>query len=163
MIRVYLSLGSNIDRYRHLASGLNMLSEHFGKLDLSPVYESAAVGFDGDDFLNLVVSMDVTIGCGELSRQLKAIEDLHGRDRSMARFSARTLDIDILTYGDAVGEIDGITLPRAEILTSAFVLKPLSDLAPTEMHPHSGISYADLWKSYDQSRQPLSEVMFNWP
>ncbi|AJQ96898.1 2-amino-4-hydroxy-6-hydroxymethyldihydropteridine diphosphokinase [Gynuella sunshinyii] len=163
MVRVYLSLGSNIDRYRHLTSGLNMLREHFGRLDLSPVYESAAVGFEGDDFLNLVVAVDVTIGCGELSRQLKAIEDLHGRDRSMARFSARTLDIDILTYGDVVGDIDGITLPRAEILTSAFVLKPLSDLAPTAIHPHSRISYADLWKSYDQSRQPLLQVAFNWP
>ena len=162
MIRVYLSLGSNVDRYRHLTSALNVLHDHFGHLQLSPVYESEAVGFEGDHFLNLVVMVEVPISCGQLSRLLKTIEDHHGRDRSAARFSARTLDIDILTYGDAVGEVDGIVLPRAEILTNAFVLKPLADLAATAVHPAEGISYAELWRRYDQSRQLLWPVEFNW-
>ena len=90
-----------------------------------------------------------------LSTYLKALEDQHGRRRDTPRFSARTLDIDILTYDNVTGSVEGVLLPRQEILENAFVLWPLAELAPKEKHPVMGVSYAELWRSYDQA-SPIS-------
>ena len=127
--QVYLSLGSNIDREHNIRSGLDALEAVFGELEISPVYESEAVGFDGDAFFNLVVGIRTAMTVAELTTCLKDMERDHGRVRGEKKFSSRTLDIDILTYGDAVGIIDGVQLPRDEIFKHAFVLKPLVDLA----------------------------------
>ncbi len=163
MARVYLSLGSNIDRYHHIAAGLNALSKQFGRLVLSPVYESEAVGFEGDNFFNLVVGIETDLSVGELSEILKRIEDESGRRRDGPRFSARTLDIDILTYDRETGWVDGVYLPREEILLNAFVLLPLADIAPDERHPLANKTYAELWQTFDHHSQALWPVEFNWP
>ena len=162
MVRVYLGVGSNIDREHHLSVGLDALQGLFGTLDLSPVYDSAAVGFQGRPFLNLAVGADTSLPVGELAARLRRIEFDHGRPPDATRFSARTLDIDILTYADRVGRVAGVELPRGEILTNAFVLRPLSELAPGELHPVAGRSYAALWAEYDAAAQPLRRVEFRW-
>lgn len=158
MARVYLSLGSNIDRHRHIRAALTALQQSFGELLLSPIYESEAVGFEGDNFFNLVVGLDTEMTVGELQRLIKSIEDDNGRVRGGAKFSARTLDIDILTYDDFVGEIDGVVLPREEIVKNAFVLLPLKDVAAHDLHPQLQRSYGELWSEYDKSKQALWRV-----
>ncbi|MCQ3828667.1 2-amino-4-hydroxy-6-hydroxymethyldihydropteridine diphosphokinase [Microbulbifer elongatus] len=163
MAIVYLSLGSNIDREKHLSAGLDALVEAFGDLKMSQVYESEAVGFDGDNFYNLVAAIETDLSVGELAVKLRNIEDANGRLRSGPKFSARTLDIDILTCDDLTGEVDGVTLPRGEILKNAFVLLPLSELAPDTEHPVERKTYQQLWEAYDQSSQKLWPVTFNWP
>ena len=160
MPRVYLSLGSNIDRERHLRAALQELEERYGPLLISTVYESEAVGFAGDNFYTLVVGLDTDLGVGELAAELRAIEAAHGRERGGPRFAPRTLDIDILTYGNACGEIDGIHLPRDEILKNAFVLRPLADIAPNDRHPETVRPYAEHWEAYDHSRQKLWPIDF---
>ncbi len=162
MARVYLSLGSNIQRQQHILAALEALNEHFGGLQVSSVYESEAVGFVGDPFLNMVVGLDTDLTVGQLSEYLKALEDRHGRRRDCCRYSGRTLDIDILTYDQCTGVVDGVVLPRGEILENAFVLWPLAELAPEERHPLVGQRYGDLWLAYDQSRQALWPVSFLW-
>lgn len=157
MSRVYLSLGSNIDRHKHIRNALHELSGLFGQLLLSQVYESEAVGFEGDPFYNLVVGLDTEFSIGELQAQIKRIEDDNGRVRGGPKFSSRTLDIDILTYGDFAGEEDGVVLPRDEITKNAFVLLPLSEIAGEEIHPELDKSYKTLWEEYDKSKQKL------WP
>jgi 2-amino-4-hydroxy-6-hydroxymethyldihydropteridine diphosphokinase len=161
MAQVYLSLGSNMQRYRHLTAALDALQQHFGDLLISPVYESEAVGFEGDHFLNLVVGIKTDLPVGELSQKLKSIEDANGRERSGPRFSGRTLDIDILTYDQVTGVIDGIALPRQEVTENAFVLRPMADIAGADMHPVVGSSYADLWAGYKRD-QKLWAVDFVW-
>lgn len=161
MARVYLSLGSNIDRYTHISAALDALTASFGELLISPVYESEAVGFDGDNFLNLVVGIHTELAVGELSAVLKAIEDQNGRLRTGPKFSGRTLDIDILTYDDRCGDYDGVQLPRDEVQTNAFVLLPLADVAPDELHPGKGMSFADMWQAYSEP-QKLWSVDFTW-
>ena len=163
MPRVFLSLGSNIDARRHLAAALDALAERFGALGLSPVYESPAVGFEGDNFLNLVVGIDTGLAVGELARELRAIEDANQRQRGAAKFCSRTLDIDILTHGDSLGVIDGVQLPRDEILRYAFVLRPLADLAPDVLHPGLHIPYRQLAAELCLPDQPLWRVPFAWP
>lgn len=161
-MRVFLGLGSNQKPEFHIARALDALSEFFSELKISPVYESAAVGFSGANFLNLVVEIETSLAVKDLLQTLRAIENDNGRDRSAPRFSGRTLDIDILLYGDAVGEVDGVTLPRAEILINAFVLQPLADLAPNLLHPQKKQSMSDLWRDYDKSHQRLWRVEFVW-
>ena len=162
MGQVFVSIGSNIDRYQHITASLDALSEYFGELVISNVYESEAVGFEGDDFLNLVAGFDTTLPVGELAALLRQIENENGRRRDGPKFGPRTLDIDILTYDDQVGNIDGIELPRDEITENAFVLLPLADIVPNQLHPTVNKSYAELWRGYDQSRQKLWAVDFEW-
>ncbi|PTB91687.1 2-amino-4-hydroxy-6-hydroxymethyldihydropteridine diphosphokinase, partial [Marinobacter sp. B9-2] len=91
----------------------------------------------------------------------KQLEAENGRRRDVPKFSARTLDLDILTYGDAVGRIEGVELPRGEILKNAFVLRPLADIAPEAVHPVCGKSYGQLWREYSTG-QKLWPVDFSW-
>ena len=162
MAEVYVSIGSNIHRYRHVKASLDALSEIFSSLEISPVYESEAIGFEGDNFLNLVVGFTTLMSVGDLQQALKRIEDDYGRERGGPKFSARTLDIDILTYDEIVGMHDGVLLPRDEILTNAFVLQPLFDISPKRLHPEVKKSYAQLWQEYDRQSQALWAVDFEW-
>ena len=157
-IDVYLGLGSNQDAKRHIAAGIVALQHRFGDFRISPVYRSPAVGFDGDDFLNAAAWIRTDLEVGELKAWLTELEDRHGRDRSQPRFSDRSLDIDILLYGDWVGIFDGLELPRGEILKYAHVLKPLADLAPDLKHPVTGLTFAEHWQQFqgDRSLQQLT-------
>lgn len=147
MNRAYLSIGSNIDPERHVRAAISALHDRFGELTLSPVYQTPAVGFDGDDFYNLVVGFDTDTAVDQLAAACREIETEHGRQRTARRFSARTLDIDLLTLGNIIRD-DVPILPRDEILKYAFVLKPLVDIAPDERHPLDGRRYADIWSSF---------------
>lgn len=162
MASVYLGVGSNIERERYITAGLDALLGLFGEFALSSVYDSSAIGFDGQPFLNLVAVVETELGVGELARQLRHIEVEHGRPANASRFSARQLDIDILLYDAQVGIIEGVELPRGEILENAFVLCPLAELAPQLCHPVLGETYAKLWQAYDKGAQSLHKVAFAW-
>lgn len=158
MADIFLGLGSNVEREKNIAFALQRLGERFGEVMCSPIYESESVGFAGRNFFNLVVKITSDESVGDLSKIFRKIEDEAGRDRSKPKFSPRTLDIDILLVDDLVGEFEGITLPRDEILKNAFVLLPLSEIAPELIHPEAGETYASLWKAYDKEKQKLWKV-----
>ena len=162
MALIYLSLGSNIERHRHITAALDSLADNFGELIISSVYESESVGFEGDSFFNLVVGIRSSASAGQVSKILKQIEDQNGRDRSGPRFGPRSLDIDILTVDDTAGEIDGIQLPRDEVLKNAFVLLPLAEIAAQTQHPVTGQSYSQHWQEFDKDKQKLWPVEFIW-
>ena len=162
VVQVFIGVGSNIDRDRHIRVGLDALAREFGELQVSPVYESEAVGFKGSPFLNLVVGVCTEKTVAELSRCLKAIEVDNGRQANARRFSPRTLDLDILTYGDLDRPRDGVDIPREEILLNAFVLRPLADLAGDCRHPVDGRTYRELWQSC-RIDQKLWPIEFHWP
>ena len=142
----YVGLGSNVDREDMLRRAVAALRERFGEVRLSPVYDSAAVGFDGSDFLNLVASFESDLDAGELVAIFHDIEDRLGRDRSLPKFASRLIDLDLLLYGESIIDLPGLRIPRPEILENAFVLRPLQDLAPKFMHPESGETMAALWR-----------------
>ncbi len=162
MTIVALSLGSNCDAKHYLVKALDALQQKFGELQISSVFESEAVGFTGSNFLNLAVVIDTSESLPDLVHYLKELEDQNGRSRQGPKFSGRTLDIDILTYGDLHGENSGIRLPRAEINENAYVLWPLAQVLGSQLHPASDKTYAQLWAEYDKSRQKLWPVNFNW-
>jgi 2-amino-4-hydroxy-6-hydroxymethyldihydropteridine diphosphokinase len=158
--RVYLGLGSNAARDHHLQRGLDALSELGGNLQISPVFESDAVGMLGKRFYNLVAGLDTRLSLADLNAALKAIEAASGRRE--AKVPGRiTLDIDILTYGELTGVHAGLQLPRAEILRNAFVLWPLALLAPEVRLPGSELTHAQHWAAW-QGTQQLWPVAFVW-
>lgn len=143
--RAWLSLGSNLDPERHLAAALDELAARFGALAVSPVYRSAAVGFEGPAFLNLAVGLDADLEPEPLDAWLHALEDRHGRRRDVPRFSSRTLDADLVLYDARVLKGPGnLDVPRPELERQAFVLRPMVDLAPGLRHPTRGCSLAAL-------------------
>lgn len=157
-----LSLGSNQQADHHIRGALDALQAGFGTMRTSSVFESKAVGFDGSNFLNMVVAVATDMSLADVSAFIKALEDEHGRTRGGARFSARTLDIDILTYGECVGDYDGVVLPRPEITENAYVLWPMSQVCGDCFDPQSGLSYSTLWHQYDKTRQALWPIDFDW-
>jgi len=154
-VRVFVSAGSNIDPRANLEAACAALKDHYPDLELSPLYESPAEGFSGPPFLNLVVSFRTNETPEEILEALAEREALAGRDRSGGKFASRTLDLDLLLYGDRVDE--ALKLPHPDIERYAFVLKPLADLAPDLRHPVSGVTIAELWQSFFGPRH-LREV-----
>ena len=159
MTRYYLSLGSNEEPERHLASALSDLHAHFGAIDISTAWRFPAVGFNGAPFVNLAVGVDTDLDPEALNDWLHALEDRHGRRRDVPRYSDRTLDIDIVLCGARV--LDGrgnLKIPRDD-LKHAFVLKPLAQIAPDAVHPLEHVTLAQLWQRHpDHARdyEPVS-------
>lgn len=144
----YLSLGSNQEPRRHLSAALAELHARFGRLRVSPAYRFPAVGFSGPDFVNLAVVIETDLDPQALNDWLHALEDRHGRRRDVPRFSDRTLDIDIVLYGERVLDGSGnLQVPRDE-LRHAFVLLPLAEIAPAACVPGDGRRLDALWQQH---------------
>ena len=155
MARVYLGLGSNVQPHRYLRMGIRELGQLFGVLELSNVYRSKAVGFDGADFLNLVVGLETDLSPLEIHERIEKLHVLAGRQRGESRYSPRTLDIDLLLYDDLIISDAPIVLPRADVLKYSFVLGPLAEIAPDLKHPQTGRQIAEHWAEFDKDSHPL--------
>lgn len=158
MPTVFLGLGSNIDAEKNLRLAVSELRRVYGELTVSPVYASAPVGFDGPDFLNLVVALETDVAPGEVLDAIERIHGAAGRSRGPDKFSSRPLDIDLLLYGDTVDPTPPLRLPRRDILEYGFVLKPLADIAPDLVHPLTGRRIAEHWREFDVDSHPLTPV-----
>jgi 2-amino-4-hydroxy-6-hydroxymethyldihydropteridine diphosphokinase len=158
MPEAYVAVGSNVDRERWLREGLRQLRERFGPLRVSPVYETEPVGFSGEPFFNLVVAFATSLAPTLLQAALREIELRCGRAADARKFTPRTLDLDLLVYGDGEVEEDGLRLPRADLLRYGFLLGPLADLAPALRHPQSGRGYGELWRDFSGEGAVLRPV-----
>lgn len=158
MPRAFVAIGSNIDPVPNIRAAIRMLREAFAPLACSPVYESRPIGFDGGNFLNLVVAFDTLETPQALVSVLHAIEQQLGRVRVGERFSSRTIDLDLVLYGDWVRNEPGLVLPRPELREYACLLRPLAELLPEGIHPETGETFAALWARFPQSHQPLVPV-----
>ena len=148
---VFLSIGSNIAPERHIPAALRDLTERFGPLEISSTYESEAVGFVGPLFQNLVARFTSDLSAETIAEQLRAIEERHGRTRESQKFSSRTLDIDLILWGDAIIRRGRLEIPRPEIIRYAFVLEPLAELVPNLKHPQIGKTYGEIWSQFDRA------------
>ena len=147
----YISIGSNIDREKNISSSLLALKKHFGDLVVSSIYETEPVGFLGDPFYNLVVGFHSDLEVKAVGKLLKKIETDHGRTHNSKKFAARTLDLDLLLYGNLIVTDGRLQLPRDEITRYAFVLEPLAEIAPNLKHPITQETYSALWEKFDKT------------
>ena len=158
MAVVYVSIGSNVEPTLNINAAIEALKSLYGKLNLSPIYQNSAVGFDGDDFLNLVVEFNTEQSIADLVDSLHEIEAAQGRDRQSSKFSPRTLDMDLLLYDEVCFESPSVTIPRDEITKYAFVLQPLYDLIPHFVHPLEQRTIEALWEEFDKSDLQMKKV-----
>jgi 2-amino-4-hydroxy-6-hydroxymethyldihydropteridine diphosphokinase len=163
MARVYVSIGSNIEREPNIRAAIQALHERFGDLTLSRVYENQPIGFEGENFYNLVVAFDTDEPPETVTAILHEIEQQRGRKHGPTRFTSRTIDLDLLLYNDLVREQATLRLPRREIDEYACVLRPLAEIAPEARHPRTGVTFAALWARFDQTAQPLTPVVLDLP
>ena len=143
----WLGLGSNVNAEVNIRASIKELKEKFADIRLSPTYASTSVGFDGDDFINLVARVETDLHPIELRKYLRDMEDRYGRKRNVPKFSDRVLDIDILLYEDLVLLSPVLEIPRAEILKFSHVLKPLADLEPDLIHPTELRTMTEIWET----------------
>jgi 2-amino-4-hydroxy-6-hydroxymethyldihydropteridine diphosphokinase len=155
--RAYLSLGSNVEPERHLRAAIDALRARFGEIVVSPVYRVPAVGFDGPDFLNAAAIVDVDLDPFSLVDWLHGLERANGRVRGKVKFNDRTLDVDLVYFGEVVLDLDGLRLPRDEV-RHAFVLRPLADIAPDFVDPVRHVSLAQLWREHPDFGKALEVV-----
>jgi len=155
-VNVYLSAGSNIAPEQNLKLACKQLAADYGDLTLSSVYQSNAFGFQGDDFLNMVIGFSTNETPEVIVERLEALHVQAHRERQEDPFSSRTLDLDLLLYGDMVRR--RLKLPHADIEKYSFVLGPLAEVAPVLPHPVSGVTMAELWQGFDQQAHPMHKV-----
>ena len=160
MATAFIGIGSNIERESNIRSGLQTLHRNFSNVSVSRVYESSAVGFNGDNFFNLVALIETELDARALQDKLHEIEAQFGRVRGAQRYVSRTLDLDLLLYDDLVSDEEGLQLPREDVTEFAFVLLPLSEMAGELQHPVLKTTYAELWENFDQADQVLWPVDF---
>lgn len=156
MAQVFVGIGSSINKQENIRLGIHALQNEFGPITVSSVYESEAVGFNGCNFYNLVVCFESTLSPHSLINKFKQIEIQQGRPQKAVKFAPRTLDLDLLLHDQLIDS--SIDLPRAEILTNAFVLQPLSELAPHLTHPITQERYCDLWDNFPKTKQKLWQI-----
>ncbi|HTU50827.1 MAG TPA: 2-amino-4-hydroxy-6-hydroxymethyldihydropteridine diphosphokinase [Acidobacteriaceae bacterium] len=156
----YIALGANLgDREGTLRSAIAAL-RHLGSVEAaSSFYETAPVGIvEQPDFLNAVVALQTALPPQELMAALLRIEQQHGRDRSASvPKGPRTLDLDLLSYGDLMMETPTLTLPHPSLAERRFVLVPLAEIAPQWRHPVSGKTAAILLSELSQRDGDFSQ------
>jgi len=158
MTRAYVGIGSNANREAAIRGGVSELKKRFGPLILSPIYESPTWGFRGAPFYNLVAGLNTRLPPPKLARELRDIEKMYGRRRNATKFLSRTLDLDLLLYGQLAYKGQGLELPRPDILRHSFVLRPLAEIAGDRLHPLDGHTFRELWRRFDQRRHSLQPV-----
>lgn len=160
MTFVVLGIGSNIERELNIRGALEGLKA-LGHLDASPIVESAPVGYDSTShFYNLVVGVETDQPLDTVRTLCKQLERQSGRHPDEPRFSPKTLDVDLLLWGDTVTSPPAHpTLPHPDILRYAHVLCPLALLYPSHTHPVTGTTYQALWKERQATLPPLTVLM----
>src|SRR5262245_1642612 len=158
MPEAYVAAGSNVRPRASLNEALRLLRRDYPGLRASRAYSNSAVGFEGDDFINLVIAFPDVQPTEALLDRLKSVERACGREPGAPKWGPRTLDLDLLLHGDAVGRFGGKALPHPDLLTRAWVLGPLAELAPAVVHPVAGERIDALWRRFDQRAHPLAPV-----
>jgi 2-amino-4-hydroxy-6-hydroxymethyldihydropteridine diphosphokinase len=158
MPRVFVAAGSNVEPERHLAKAAAALAKEFPDIELSPWYRNEAVGFEGDDFINFVVGFSTDLAVHDVRRKLQAVEALCGREPGAPKWAPRSMDLDLLLYGDLVHDEPGLHLPRPDLLKRPFMLGPLADLVPDLRHPTENATIGELWQRFDRDAHPMTRV-----
>jgi 2-amino-4-hydroxy-6-hydroxymethyldihydropteridine diphosphokinase len=148
---VYISLGSNIQREYHIHAAISELKKISSACRISRLFEAEPVGFSGPNFFNCVVEIETSLSFDTLQQTLRILELQYGRSPNAQKNQSRTLDLDILLFGDVYRDTPPV-LPRSDIYKFAFVLWPLTELCPDRVIPGDDRTVAQLWHSFEHSQ-----------
>jgi len=158
MPNVYVAAGSNVEPERNLAKATRELYQVFPGVRFSSWYRNPAVGFEGDDFINLVAAFTTELPISAVIERLHAIETICGRPREAPRWAPRSMDLDVLLYGDLVCDEPKLKLPRPDLLKRPYMLGPLAEIAPEQVHPTAGLTIGELWRQFDRAAHPMQRI-----
>jgi 2-amino-4-hydroxy-6-hydroxymethyldihydropteridine diphosphokinase len=159
MVDVYIAAGSNVRPELYLPRALSALQSAYAPLRISPAYRNRAVGFKGEDFINLVVGFATDDPVLRVRERLQEIETLCERPANAPKWAPRTMDLDILLYGDVVSSQPGLVLPRPDLLRRPYMLKPIVDIAPDVVHPIEQKTMRELWDAFDEGDHEMVATM----
>jgi 2-amino-4-hydroxy-6-hydroxymethyldihydropteridine diphosphokinase len=157
-VDVYVAAGSNVEPEKHLARACAQIAQSWPDARFSNAYRNVAVGFDGPDFINLVCGFSTAEPIGAVIARLRAIETLCGRPRFAPKWASRTMDLDVLLFGDRVEKTTEYTLPRPDLLKRPYMLGPMAEIAPDVVHPTEGKKMGELWKAFDRDGHAMEPV-----
>ena len=158
MSEVYVAAGSNVDPERHLRIAAKEIARVFPGARFSGAYRNAAVGFEGEDFINFVVGFSTELPVEAVVAELQRIEAMCGRERNAPKWAPRSMDLDILLFGDMVCDEPGLVLPRPDLLRRAYMLGPMADVGGEVVHPLEHRTISDLWEKFDRDAHPLTKI-----
>jgi 2-amino-4-hydroxy-6-hydroxymethyldihydropteridine diphosphokinase len=159
---VCVAAGSNVDPIVHLRRALDELDRNFAPLRCSTAYRNRAVGFKGEDFVNLVVAFETGLDVRAVLERLHEAEAACGRARHAPKWAPRSMDLDVLLYGDVVSSEPGLELPRPDLVRRAYMLGPMAELAPQRRHPTLGRTMAELWNEFPRDAHPMQPLELGW-
>lgn len=162
MTAVFVAAGSNVEPVANLHRALDVLARHYPSLRCSRAYSNAAVGFEGDDFVNLVFAFDTDDDVRTVLGHLHEAEAACGRARNAPKWAPRSMDLDVLLYGDTVADQPGLVLPRPDLVRRAYMLGPMAELAPDLVHPTLGSTMRELWQAFDRQAHAMQPVDLGW-
>jgi 2-amino-4-hydroxy-6-hydroxymethyldihydropteridine diphosphokinase len=159
---VFVAAGSNVEPVANLRRALEVLAAHYPRLRCSRAYRNASVGFEGEDFVNLVVGFETDDDVRRVIGRLHEAEAACGRERNAPKWAPRSMDLDILLYGALVTDEPGLVLPRPDLVRRAYMLGPMAELAPDFRHPTMGLTMGELWAAFDRGAHPMQPVDLGW-
>jgi 2-amino-4-hydroxy-6-hydroxymethyldihydropteridine diphosphokinase len=161
--RVFVAAGSNVQPLVNLRRALDDLARHYPRLRCSRAWRNPAVGFAGEDFVNLVLEFETDEDVRRVVGRLQDAEAACGRERAAPKWAPRRMDLDLLLYGAAVVDEPGLVLPRPDLVRRAYMLGPTAELAPGLRHPTLGATMGELWAGFDRDGHPMQPVELGWP
>lgn len=157
-VRVFVAAGSNVEPEKNLARACAEIRHSWPDAHFSRAYRNAAVGFEGPDFINLVVGFTTAQPLAAVIARLHQIETQCGRPRYAPKWASRTMDLDVLLYDDLVEKTAEYTIPRPDLLKRPYMLAPMAEIAPDVIHPTAGKTIAVLWKEFDRDGHTMTPV-----
>ncbi len=154
---IHVNIGSNINRDTNIKKALELLNKNFKNITTSSIYESEAIGFEGNAFYNIGVNIFTTKSCKKILKILNDIEKKMGRDKTKPKFSDRNIDLDLVLYGDMINKT--LNIPRNDITKYAFTLAPIVELMPNKLHPKLQKTFKEIYSAMQSKEKQILKTL----
>jgi 2-amino-4-hydroxy-6-hydroxymethyldihydropteridine diphosphokinase len=163
MTDVYVAAGSNVEPEKNLARACREIARTWPDAVFSHAYRNKAVGFEGPDFINLVLGFQSDDPIEKVLVRLRDIEVICGRPRNSPKWASRAMDLDVLLFGARVEKTDDYTVPRPDLLKRPYMLGPMAEIAPSVVHPTAHKTIGELWREFDRDAHAMFPVGIDLP